>query len=86
MFTHALNLKVLVGVLLGNYRSRCNLHFAEDLFVLTTRGLKDLRIVKLLLLTFERITGLETNFSKTYLYSSNWGDLSVKKAVETLSC
>lgn len=86
MFTHALNSKVLVGVSLGNYRNWCNLHFVDELLVLTMGGLEDLRIIKLLLFIFEAMTGLETNFSKTCLYSSKWGDQPAKKAAETLSC
>lgn len=70
IFTHALKSKVLVGILLGNFESRCNLHYADDLLILTTGGLENLRIIKLLLLIFEGMIGLETNFSKTCLFSS----------------
>lgn len=53
MFAHALRSKILVGVPLGEFGSRCNLHYADDLLVLTTGGIEDLRIVKLILFVFE---------------------------------
>lgn len=84
MFTHALNSKVLVRVTLSNYKSRCNLHFADDLLILTTGGLEDLRIIKLLLFIFEGMTGLETSFSKTCLYSSKWSVQPTKESAKTL--
>lgn len=75
MFTHALNSKILIRVPLGEFGSKCNLHYADDLLILTSGGLEDLRIIKLILYLFEGMTGLETNFSKTCLYSSRIGEL-----------
>lgn len=68
MFSHELRSKVLVGVPLGRFRSRCNLHNEDDMLVLTTGGLEDLKIVEHILYLFEGMTGLETNFLNTYLY------------------
>lgn len=62
MFSHTLRSKVLVGVSLGRFGNRCNLHYADDLLVLTTGGLEDLRIVKLILHLFEGMLGIETIF------------------------
>lgn len=52
MFTHALSSKVLVGVPLGEFSSRCNLHYADNLLVLTMGWLEDLMIIKLILYIF----------------------------------
>lgn len=86
MFSHALLSRILVGVPLGERHSMCNLHYADDLLVLTTGGLEDLRIIKLMLNVFEGMTGLATNFSKTCLYVSSVGVLPDIAAAETLSC
>lgn len=42
MFIHAQTSKILVGVPLGNFPSRCNLHYADDLLVITTGGWRTL--------------------------------------------
>ncbi|XP_039134175.1 uncharacterized protein LOC120271557 [Dioscorea cayenensis subsp. rotundata] len=68
MFDNALNSHVLIGVPLGEYGSICNLYYADDLLVLTVGGAEDLRVIKLILLVFEGLSGLETNFSKTFTY------------------
>lgn len=68
---------------LGN---RCNLHYADDLLVLTMDGLDDMRIIKLILLVFEGVSGLATNFAKTCLYSSYLGELPEPEAAGTLNC
>ncbi|XP_039126955.1 uncharacterized protein LOC120263117 [Dioscorea cayenensis subsp. rotundata] len=86
MFFHALRSKVLIGVPIGEVGSMCNLHYADDLLVLTTGGLEDLRMVKLILLVFEGMTGLAANFSKTCLYSSSMDMLPDQAAADTLSC
>lgn len=78
--------KVLIGVSLGEFGSRCNRHYTDDLLVLTTGGLEDLRVVKLNLYVFEGLAGLETNFSKTCMYSSKLGDLPEVSTAETLNC
>ncbi|XP_039143982.1 uncharacterized protein LOC120281134 [Dioscorea cayenensis subsp. rotundata] len=78
--------KVLVGVPLGDFGNRCDLHYADDLLVLTTGGLEDLQIVKIILLMFEGLTGLATNFLKTCLYTSDLGKLPEREAAGTLSC
>lgn len=42
MFIHALTSKILVEVPLGNFLSRCNLHYTDDLLVITTGGWRTL--------------------------------------------
>lgn len=86
LFTHALSSKILVGVHLGELGNKCNLHYADDLLIMSTGGLEDLRIIKLILYLFEGMTGLETNFSKTCLYSCRMGELLDSTAVATLNC
>lgn len=86
MFSHALHSKILVGLLLRWFRSRCNLHYTDNLLVITTGGLEDLRIVKLILLVFEGISGLATNFAKTCLYSSSLRKLLEPEEAGTLNC
>lgn len=86
MFTHALKSRVLVGIPFGNLESQYNLHYVNDLLILTMGGLDDLRIVKMLLMIFEGMIGLETNFSKTCFFSSKWGNLPAKEAAENLRC
>lgn len=86
MFTHALRSKILVGVPIGDFGSRCNLNYADDLLIMTTGGLEDLRIVKLILFLFEEMSGLATNFSKTCLYTSNLGVHLEVDTAETLNC
>lgn len=86
MFSRALLSGVLVGVPLGNQGRMCNLHYADDLLILTTGGLEDLRIIKLLLYLFEGMTGLQTNFSKTCLFFTRLDPLSSQAAAQTISC
>lgn len=86
IFKHALVLRVLVGVPLGSYNSSCNLHYANDLLVLTMGGLEDLRIVKLILYLFEGISGLQVNYSKTSLYSARRGWLPGVALAGTMNC
>lgn len=86
MLSHALRSKVLVGVPLGEFGTMCNLHYADDLLVLTTGHLEDLRIVKLILFLFEGMSGLETNFDKTCLYSTNMDALPDLNATKSLNC
>lgn len=52
MFSQALRSKILVGVPLSEFGRSCNLYYADDLLVLTTGGLEDLTIVKLILYLF----------------------------------
>lgn len=56
------------------------------MLVITTGGLKDLRIIKLILFIFEGLSGLAANFSKTCLYSVFMGILPEREAADTLSC
>lgn len=86
MFNHALEAKVLVDVPLGPFKNRCNLHYADDLLILTSGELEDLRIVKLILYLFEGLSGLQANFSKTCLYSVKSGVLPDEAAALTLNC
>lgn len=85
MFSHALNFRVLVRVPLGNQGRMCNLHYTDNLLILTTGGLEDLHIIKLLLYLFEGMSGLETNFSKTCLFSSRLDRLPSQAESRTLS-
>lgn len=71
MFALALTSKILVGVPLGVFGSKCNLHYADDLLILTSGWLEDLRIIKLIPYLFEDMSGLEMNFSKKCLFKSN---------------
>lgn len=86
MFSHALYSKILVGVPLGELGNKCNLHYADDLLILTTGGLEDLRIVKLILFVFQGMSGFEVNFFKTCLYSNNLGRLPSLVIEATLNC
>lgn len=52
----------------------------------TTGGIEDLRIVKLILLLFEGMSGLATNFNKTCLFTSTMGTLPDDRAAKTLHC
>lgn len=49
MFSHALRSKISVGVPLGELGSLYNLHYEDDLLILTIGGLEDLSIVNLIL-------------------------------------
>ncbi|XP_039130342.1 uncharacterized protein LOC120266746 [Dioscorea cayenensis subsp. rotundata] len=86
MFDNALNSKILIGVPLGEQGSICNLHYADDLLVMTVGGAEDLRLIKLILLIFEGPSGLETNFSKTCLYTTNLHQLPQACEANTVNC
>lgn len=86
MFSNTLRSHILISVPLGEFRRKYNLHYMDDLLVLTTGGLEDLRIVKLILYVFKGMTSLATNFSKTCLYTSTLGVLPDPTTVESLSC
>lgn len=43
MFTHALNAEILLGVPLEEFGSKCNLHYADNLLILTSGGLENPR-------------------------------------------
>lgn len=73
------------GIPLGEFGSRCNLHYADDLLTVTMGGLENLRVIKLILYVFEGTYGLETNFTKTCLFSSSLGELPTPSAAATLS-
>lgn len=64
----------------------CNLHYANDLLIMTTGGMENLRIIKLLLYLFEGMSGLETNIAKTCLFSSRLNQLPSTAESLTLSC
>lgn len=49
MFSHVLRSKISVGVPLGELGSLYNLHYEDDLLILTIGGLEDLSIVNLIL-------------------------------------
>lgn len=61
---NALSSKVLSGVPLGNFGNVCHLEYVDDLLFLTTGGIEDLIIIKLILLLFEGLSGLAVNFEK----------------------
>lgn len=63
-----------------------NLHYTDDFLILSTGGVEDLRIIKLLLYLFEGMSGLETNFAKTYLFSSRLDQLPSTAESLTLNC
>ncbi|XP_039120313.1 uncharacterized protein LOC120256691 [Dioscorea cayenensis subsp. rotundata] len=86
LFENALSSHILVGIPVGDFGSICNLHYADDLLILTTGGPEDLRIIKLILLMFEGLSGLETNFAKTCLFSTNMNQLPDRWAASTFSC
>ncbi|XP_039146846.1 uncharacterized protein LOC120284108 [Dioscorea cayenensis subsp. rotundata] len=86
MFDNAINSHVLIGVPLGEFGSICNLHYADDLLILTVGGAEDLRVIKLILLVFEGLSSLETNFSKTCLYSTNLSLLPDDCVAKTVNC
>lgn len=86
MFKYALDSRILVGVPLGPFKNRCNLHYANDLLVLTTGGLEDLRIVKLILYLFEGMSGLHVNYFKTCLYSVRMGVLPEEATTGIMNC
>lgn len=75
MFTYALNSKVLIEVPLGEFRSKCNLHYTDDLLILTLGGLEDLRIIKLILYLFEGISRLEQTSPKLVSIPAGWVSL-----------
>lgn len=58
----------------------------DDLLILTSGGFKNLRIIKLTLYQFEGMSGLETNFLKTCLYTCRLGELPELAAAATLHC
>lgn len=60
--------------------------FRDDLLVMTVGGVEDLRIIKLILLVFEGLSGLETNFTKTCLYSTNMHHLPLDGEAKTVNC
>lgn len=79
IFTNGLQSKILVGVPLGEFGSMCNLHYADDMLILSTGGLEDLRIIKVILYVFEGLSGLKTNFAKTCMFSSIGACFLVKR-------
>lgn len=74
MFTHALSSKILVGVPLGEFGSKCNLHYADELLIVTMGRPNNLKIIKLILYLFEGMTGLATNFAKNMPFFEQDGE------------
>lgn len=70
MFTHTLLFGVVYGMPLGDQVRVCNLQYIDNLLVISTNGMEDLRIVKLILYLLEGLSGLTTNLAKTCLYST----------------
>lgn len=50
------------------------------------RGIKDLRIIKLILYLFEGMLGLAINFHKTCIFSKNFGQMPTKSLAQTFNC
>lgn len=71
---------------MGSLVATCNLHYADDFLILIMGDREDLRLVKLILYVVEEMTGLEANFSKMCMYSSNVGSLPSEAATATLNC
>ena len=86
MFTHALKSKVLVGVPIGSSGSISHLQYADDLIIFSAGGQEDLQIFKLMLYLFEGSSGLTINFSKSCLYSTNYGFQPNAASAAILNC
>lgn len=85
MFRNVLHSHIPIGVSLGAFGSKRNLHYADDLLVLTTSGMENLWVIKLILMIFEGLFGLETNFAKTCLFSTNLNQFPNVRAANTFS-
>lgn len=46
----------------------CHIQYVDDLLLLSTSGIEDLTIMKLILIIFEGLSGLAAYFQKNYLY------------------
>ena len=68
MFNHALKSRVIYEVPLGSLGKMCYLQYVNNLLVLITSGIEDLRIIKLIEYLFEGISGLAINLYKTNIY------------------
>lgn len=86
MFNHALTSGILFGVPLGVHGKMCHLQYANDLLVVTAGGQEDLRIIKLILVLFEGISGLKVNYHKTCLFSSEKNKLPEEHLARTFNC
>lgn len=53
MFTHTLFFGVVYGMPLGDQVRVCNLQYIDNLLVISTNGMEDLRIIKLILYLLE---------------------------------
>lgn len=53
----------------------CHLQYTNDLLVLTGGGIKDLRVIKLILYLFKVMLGMAVNFNKTMIYFTMIGQL-----------
>lgn len=85
MCSHALSLGILTGVPLGDHGTMCHLQYADDLQLLSTGGIEDLRIFKLILLLFKRISGLAINFQNSFLYTTAPGSFPAVSDALTLN-
>lgn len=63
-----------------------HLQYANDLKLLMTGGIKDLRIFKLILYLFEGIFTLAINFQKSRLYPTKRGSLPDPASTYMLKC
>lgn len=75
MFNHTLVLGIPLGVPLGIHEKMCYLQYTNNLLLITTRGLEDLRIFKLIIYLFKGTSGFLINFHKSYLYTIKIGTL-----------
>lgn len=86
MFWHALKMKVLLSVPLEPLDSICHLQYADDLIIFSTESQEDLHIIKLILYLFEGASGFTINFSKSCLYSTNYGYQPNEASAAILNC
>ncbi|XP_039141329.1 uncharacterized protein LOC120278666 [Dioscorea cayenensis subsp. rotundata] len=87
MFNHALSTGILHGIPIGDSGIKmCHLQYANDLLVMSTGGVEDLRIIKLILYVFEGLSGLAINSEKTCLYSSQKNMEPQASLAKTLHC
>ncbi|XP_039113776.1 uncharacterized protein LOC120249345 [Dioscorea cayenensis subsp. rotundata] len=86
MFSHVLRSKVLVDVPLNQSVNICHFQYADDLLIFSADGQDDLHIIKLILYLFEGSSGLSINFSKSWLYSTNFGFQPHQSSARNLNC
>ena len=86
MFSYVLNSGILHGILMEDFGRMRNPQYADGFLVLTLGGKEDLRVVKLILLLFEGMARLTTNFPKTCIYTTRSDQLPTNDCAKKLSC